>query len=191
MKSLNEDGLPILQSPRLVLTIPSNDDIPEIISFFDRNSAFFKSTSPIREIDFNTPAYWVTVLSDNRSSFLNGSTIKLFMFLRADEELRVIGEVNFSQIFRGVFLACKLGYKIDKNFQGRGLMKEGLTRAIEFCFNEVGLHRIEANYMPNNLRSANVLKSLGFDIEGKANNYLKIDGVWEDHILTSLTNHQL
>jgi len=52
----------------------------------------------------------------------------------------------------------------------------------------MNLHRIMANYVPTNERSASVLKKLGFQVEGYARDYLYLNGKWRDHILTSLTN---
>ena len=40
-----------------------------------------------------------------------------------------------------------------------------------------------ASYLPRNDRSGVLLKRLGFEIEGKARAYLRINGRWEDHIL--------
>ena len=72
--------------------------------------------------------------------------------------------------------------------QGKGYMTEGLKSAIDYVFQELNLHRVMANYMPHNQRSGNVLKRLGFVVEGYARDYLLINGKWQDHILTSLTN---
>ena len=55
-------------------------------------------------------------------------------------------------------------------------------------FREQHLHRISANYLPHNTRSAGVLKRLGFTVDGYARDYLRIDGRWQDHILTSLVD---
>lgn len=46
-----------------------------------------------------------------------------------------------------------------------------------------------AAYLPDNERSGKLLKRLGFVVEGYARDYLMIDGQWQDHILTSLINH--
>jgi ribosomal-protein-alanine N-acetyltransferase len=67
-------------------------------------------------------------------------------------------------------------------------MTEALSIAINYVFEELNLHRIMANYMPHNRRSGNVLKRLGFVVEGYARDYLMINGKWEDHIFTSLIN---
>ena len=60
--------------------------------------------------------------------------------------------------------------------------------ALKYAFNELELNRVMANYMPGNERSGNLLKKLGFSEEGLAKKYLKINGRWEDHVLTSLVN---
>jgi [ribosomal protein S5]-alanine N-acetyltransferase len=67
-------------------------------------------------------------------------------------------------------------------------MQEALTVGIKYVFNTMQCHRIQANYMPRNRKSGNLLAKLGFRVEGDAKDYLLINGVWEDHILTSLTN---
>ena len=63
-----------------------------------------------------------------------------------------------------------------------------VNQGVEIMFSDYGLHRIEANYMPCNLRSPRVLERCGFVREGFARAYLKIAGQWEDHVLTALVN---
>ena len=67
-------------------------------------------------------------------------------------------------------------------------MKSLLSFVIDFAFSELELNRIMANYMPRNNRSKRLLASLGFKEEGIAERYLLINGIWEDHVLTSLLN---
>ena len=98
----------------------------------------------------------------------------------------VVGVINLSQIVRGGFQAGIVGYSLDAGEQGRGLMCEGLLALIEYAFLDLGLHRVMANYRPENERSARVLERLGFEREGYAKEYLYIDGAWRDHVLTSL-----
>jgi ribosomal-protein-alanine N-acetyltransferase len=113
--------------------------------------------------------------------------VYLLLCLR-DNPSRVIGIMNFSQISRAAFQACYLGYKIDKDEQGKGLMTEAVRLGVAYMFEERKLHRIMANYMPRNAKSARVLKKAGFRIDGRAKAYLLINGKWEDHVLTSLVN---
>ncbi|MFN4174533.1 MAG: GNAT family N-acetyltransferase, partial [Parachlamydiaceae bacterium] len=112
--------------------------------------------------------------------------IRFFLF-RKDDPGMLIGMINFTQIFRGGFQACYLGYKIDKDFEGKGYMTKALKKSLSHIFEIEKIHRIMSNFMPHNLRSAKVLLRLGFVIEGYAKNYLKINEKWQDHILTALS----
>jgi ribosomal-protein-alanine N-acetyltransferase len=67
-------------------------------------------------------------------------------------------------------------------------MAEALRAANAFVFGSMRLHRIMANYRPENERSARLLERLGFEREGLARDYLFIDGAWRDHVLTALVN---
>lgn len=102
----------------------------------------------------------------------------------------VIGYANLSNIIRGAFHACYLGYGLAQERQGKGLMTESLRMVIEYAWNDLLLHRIMANYLPENERSARVLARLGFSIEGYARDYLFIGGAWRDHVLSALINPQ-
>src|SRR5215218_9941972 len=100
----------------------------------------------------------------------------------------VVGTCNYTNVVRGPFLACHLGYQIARAREGRGLMTEALRATNAFVFESMRLHRIMANYRPENERSGRLLDRLGFVREGLAKDYLFIDGAWRDHILTALTN---
>ncbi len=116
-----------------------------------------------------------------------GNAVRFFIFDKQDPT-KIIGCCNFTHIVRGPLQACYLGYKMDFAYCGRGLMFQALQAAISYMFNELNLHRIMANYIPENHRSAKILKRLGFTIEGTAKEYLYINHTWEDHILTALIN---
>ena len=125
----------------------------------------------------------------NIEEFKSDISLRLFLFKKDNPEV-IIGTVNFNNFVRGVFKACYLGYSIAESEQDKGYMTEALKVAIKYVFEELHIHRIMANYMPRNERSGNLLKRLGFTIEVNARDYLMINGRWEDHILTSLTNHK-
>lgn len=67
-------------------------------------------------------------------------------------------------------------------------MAAGLRCGIDYAFGELRLPRIMANYVPHNRPSKRLLTNLGFVTEGHAADYLLIDGRWQNHVLTSLTN---
>jgi len=99
--------------------------------------------------------------------------------LRGSGEL--VGGINVENIVRGLFKSATLGYYALKPHAGRGLMREGLIQVLDHVFRELKLHRLEANIQPTNLRSINLVKGLGFSLEGYSPRYLKICGRWQDH----------
>jgi ribosomal-protein-alanine N-acetyltransferase len=93
----------------------------------------------------------------------------------------IIGVVNLNQIFRKGFQNAYLGFYGMAAFAGRGLMTEAVRLAARYAFDEIGLHRLEANVQPGNARSLALVRRVGFRKEGFSPRYLKIGGVWCDH----------
>lgn len=111
--------------------------------------------------------------------------MQLWLFDLADGE--VVGQIGFGNLVAYPFYAATLGYALDHRRWGRGEMREALRVALDFAFDHFSLHRVMANHLPENQRSARLLRRLGFVPEGYARDYLLIDGVWRDHVLNALT----
>lgn len=173
-----------LETSRLILRSPKASDAEALVHFYKINS---KHLSPWETALDLKPAAVKSMFKTWAKERRMGASVRFFIFTRENPN-EIIGLCNFTQIFRGGFQACYLGYKLSKKHEGQGLMKEALEASIHFMFNEIGLHRIMANYMPKNIRSANLLSNLGFRIEGYAPKYLLINGAWEDHVLTAKIN---
>ena len=136
----------------------------------------------------NDDPYWQERLRLAREEHERDQSLRLMVFAVDEPDGPVVGECNFAQIFRGPFQSCYLGYALDAGRQGKGLMAEALRAALGHVFGAMGLHRVQANYRPENLRSARLLARLGFQPEGIGKDYLVIDGAWRDHVLTALRN---
>lgn len=93
----------------------------------------------------------------------------------------IVGVVNLSQIFRKGFQNAYLGYSGMAAFARRGLMRQAVGLAVRYAFDEIGLHRLEANIQPENAASIALVKRLGFRKEGFSPRYLRVGGVWRDH----------
>jgi ribosomal-protein-alanine N-acetyltransferase len=176
-----------LKTPRTVIRMAARRDLPTILSWYERNRDHLAPYEPVWPPDFLTVPFWERRIETAQDDFDQGRSARFFIFDRARPR-QILGSVSLSQIVRGPFQACYLGYALGADAQGQGLMSEALTRVVRYAFDDLGLHRIMANYMPHNRRSGNVLRGLGFVVEGYARDYLQIAGRWEDHVLTSLSN---
>ena len=107
-----------------------------------------------------------------------------FMFGATGEPL--LGGLSLSNVRRGVTQAAQLGYWTGLAFAGRGCMTAAVRALVPFAFDVLRLHRLEAACLPTNTASIRVLEKTGFRREGLARKYLKIDGVWQDHVLFAL-----
>lgn len=179
--------LPLITSDHLLLRIGIQEDIPEILKYYNENKAYLTPFSPSWVENFFTEEYWQYNLENSFLEFIHDQSLKLFIFFKKNSK-EIIGTINFNNFVRGSAHFCYVGYSLAENMQGKGYMTEGLKAATDYVFQELNFHRVMANYMPHNQRSGNVLKRLGFVVEGYARDYLMINGQWRDHILTSLTN---
>jgi ribosomal-protein-alanine N-acetyltransferase len=177
-----------LQTERLILTLPGPDAAPRLVTYFETNRDHLGPWEPPFPRGLFTNAFWERRLDQNQQEFKSGKSMRLVLFEKHRPSGPVVGLANFTQFVRGAFMACTLGYSLDEDMQGRGLMREALTTAIRHVFDELGMHRIQANYIPTNERSGKLLRHLGFDVEGYARDYLFINGQWRDHILTAKVN---
>ena len=153
-----------------------------LILFYKNNKVHLEDSMPIRDLSFYTDDYWNEQISQYSKVFEKGSSLR---FILMDED-KVIGTMTFDQIVYGVFRSCYLGYSLDMNYQGKGIMTKSLQFGLDYVMNELRLNRVMANYVPQNYRSGKLLRRLGFEREGYARKYLMLNGEWKDHILTSL-----
>jgi ribosomal-protein-alanine N-acetyltransferase len=127
----------------------------------------------------------VTPMSDEeayRKFLRHGRSPRSSNFFIVHRELGdLVGVINIEHIIRGFFYSAFLGYYAFEPHAGKGLMREGLILALEHAYDELKLHRLEANIQPANARSIALIKSLGFQLEGYSPKYLKISGRWRDH----------
>lgn len=121
-------------------------------------------------------------------AFLRTPGPRLQRHLLSSDDGDLIGVVNASEIVRGAFKSCYLGYYGFSPATGGGRMTEGLRLVIAHLFDVEGLHRVEANIQPGNERSIALVQRLGFRREGFSPDYLFIDGAWRDHERWALTS---
>jgi [ribosomal protein S5]-alanine N-acetyltransferase len=164
-------------------------DASSLLAYYLRNRERLRPWEPTRHDSFYTMEGMTGRLTEFERQI--AENMALYLFIRRTIDGSIVGECNFSNIVRGPFQACYLGFSIDGEEEGKGLMYAALQTSINYVFDELKLHRIMANYRPENTRSGALLARLGFSKEGIARRYLKINDVWTDHVLTAKTNDSM
>lgn len=100
----------------------------------------------------------------------------------------LIGTIGLFQVFRGPRESALLGYSLDQEHNGKGYTTEADNLVVNYAFEILNLHRIEAGVMPDNVGSIRVLEKVGFHKEGIAKKNVKINGSWEDHQMLAIIN---
>lgn len=178
----------LLTTERLHLMLLPPDAAERVLTYHLANKQHLGPVSPDRPATFFSTAYWRTRLAQDREDFRHDVSLRVFLLPRGQpiSLSPVLGSVALTHIRRGPLQAADIGYGLDHRHEGKGLMTEALQAVCDYAFGAMGLHRVQASHLPENLRSAAVLRRLGFVVEGYARDFLLLDGRWRDHVLTSL-----
>jgi [ribosomal protein S5]-alanine N-acetyltransferase len=161
----------VVVGKKIYLRFPKVSDLNEFIALNRSSKRLHRglASPPIQ------PEQFLTLLKKcQKDDFVS------FMICRVDNGT-IVGAINLSQIFRGGFQNAYLGYYIGAAYSGRGYMTEAIELALKYAFDELRLHRLEANIQPGNVASIALVKRAGFVREGYSRRYLKICGRWRDH----------
>ena len=145
-----------------------------------RNRAFLAPWSPIRADGYETVAGQRTDIDLVLEQHRRGGTVP---FVVLDDDGQVAGRLTLSGIVRGSFRSCAMGYWLSENRTGRGLATRAVAAALGHAFDELGLHRVQAETLVQNTASQRVLARNGFVQYGLAPRYLEIAGRWQDHLM--------
>jgi ribosomal-protein-alanine N-acetyltransferase len=175
----------VLDGERVSLRPLRVADAPTMVDLYRRNEAYLAPWDPLRPPDFYTLAYQEREIRAGLEADAGDRGYTCGIVTRATGHL--IGRLRLSGVTRGAFQSAYLGYWLDQEHAGRGLMTEAVRLAVGEAFAGLALHRVQAATLPHNLASIAVLTRNGFRREGLALRYLLIAGRWQDHVLFAIT----
>lgn len=108
-----------------------------------------------------------------------------------EHEGSICGQLTVSNIQYGAVLSGAIGYWVSKHVAGRGFAPTAVALVIDYCFQELGLHRIEICIRPENAASLRVVEKLGLVYEGRRNRFIHIAGDWRDHYCFAVLNEDV
>jgi ribosomal-protein-alanine N-acetyltransferase len=143
----------------------------------------WEATNPYAPMSFDTRASIRNLLAHSRDG--NG----LPFIVEHDGELA--GQLNVSSITWGSLSSATIGYWVGERFAGKSITPMAVALATDYCFYQLGLHRMEICIRPENAASLRVVEKLGFRYEGLRRRYIHINGDWRDHFCFGLVAEEL
>ena len=156
----------------------SEDDVPAMAAAYTRNRDHMARWDPIRDDGFFTEAGQRDYVRSKLAAVEAGQADAWLLHHGSD----VVGHLNINNIIRGVLLSASIGYMVDQDHLGRGLATRMVEHAVRRA-DAIGLHRLEAGTLVDNVASQAVLLRAGFAHYGTAEKFLFIAGRWQDHHL--------
>ncbi|MFN2451758.1 MAG: GNAT family N-acetyltransferase [Candidatus Dormibacteria bacterium] len=172
-----------LAPERVGIRLLERADAERLLDLRRRSRTYLEPWEPARPESFFTLAGQRQVVDELLARRSAGQVEPLVVSVDA----AVAGCLTLSNIVQGSFRSCSLGYWVAEEYSGRGVAGEGVRLTLTRAFGELGLHRVEAATLLDNLASQAVLQRNGFERIGLAPAYLSIAGRWQDHLLFQRT----
>lgn len=177
--------LPTVRTPRLIVRPLQADDRDAYIEMFRASAEHLRKWSPARRDDESLEAFWDRQWQRAQDGLRTGAALRLVGIhaQRGD----IAGCYNLNNITRNVFMNADAGWHTSVQYVKQGLGAEGVGALVDLAFapqpHGLGLHRVQANVIPENTASLRLAARCGFRVEGLARRMLLINGLWQDHVM--------
>ncbi len=172
-----------IETERLVLRFLNQTYAKQVLTFLEENKENYARYEAEKKPMYYTRIYQEYVLQNEYEASMKKSYLRYYIFEKDSEEERVIGTVSVGQLRGYPYCNGVLGYKMAADKQNQGYGTEAVKAVCEVACSYLGLHRLEAYTMMDNVSSMRLLEKCGFIQEGRCIKNLKVDGLWQDHYL--------
>lgn len=161
------------------LRLLATQDAQAYLELVQQTRIPYQPVEPVRDDEFYTLDAQIRRIEDRIKAADEGTGYQFGIFTIKDDLL--IGQVSLNNVVLGVAHYADMGYFIHPDYQGGGRMTAAVKLAVAYGFRALKLNRIQAAVLPTNKGSQRVLEKNGFQPEGIARKYLKINGMYQDH----------
>ncbi len=184
LRTTSDIGLPVT-GRRVLLRLPNMFDYAAWAELRGKSAAHLQPFEPAWASDELSRWAFRRRLRQHARDVADDAGYPLFIIAPASGAL--LGGITLSNVRRGVAQAASVGYWVGAHHAGQGVMTDALSALMPYAFDQLRLHRLEAACLPHNAASIRVLEKAGFQREGLARRYLRINGSWQDHVLYAST----
>lgn len=174
-----------LTTDRLELRILRPSEAPAVTEYLKRNRDFHAPYHQQYEDSYFTVGEQREYIRSDLSRYFEDRQYSFWISYR-DCPGKIIGRLSFTAVIRGALCSCLVGYHLDHEEVGKGIMQEALKAGCAYMFDTQKMHRIQADIMPVNTRSQSTAERCGFRRQGLNERYMKIAGEWKDHYIYAL-----
>lgn len=175
-----------MESRNIRLRKLETEDLPRLVEMEIQNKELFEQFSITRQPDFYTLEGQMKRMQIQEENRMQDKEYNFGIFHKGEEKL--IGTINLVQVMRGPVQSAIMGYTIDQQYSGNGYATEAVKLLVDYAFEELLLHRIEAGVKPHHEASMRVLEKAGFHKEGIRKKNVQINGQWQDHQMLAIIN---
>lgn len=162
------------------------EDAESLLDYLVRNREFHRPFVPVPPEGYYTIAFQRQALLAGLNRRLEGMQYR-FAITPTETPERIIGITAITAIEYGAFRNGRISYMMDGEWTGHGVATRSVEQLVEFAFTRLYLHRLEAHIMPRNAASRRVIEKCRFIEIGTGEKMVKINGVWEDHVIYART----
>jgi ribosomal-protein-alanine N-acetyltransferase len=173
-----------IDGPRVYIRPPRRRDERQWVEIRRISRDFLVPWEPAWPSDAATPAAYRRRYRRFCEEWRLRNGFAFFVFEQGSN--RLLGGITLTNVRRGVSQSGSIGYWMGKPYAGKGYMSEAVGLILYFCFDTLGLHRVEAACLLHNDASRTLLRKIGFREEGVARRYLCINGLWQDHVMHAI-----
>ncbi|MCT8970342.1 GNAT family N-acetyltransferase [Microbaculum marinisediminis] len=184
LRSVTADTGPAIHGDGVFLRTPQMGDFPAWTALRAESRPFLTPWEPTWPLDDLTRASFRRRIRRYIQDVREDNAYPFFVF--RSEDSAFLGGITLSNVRRGVTQSTSIGYWIGEAFARQGYMSAAVGAIMPFVFDQLRLHRLEAACLPSNTASIRLLEKVGFTREGFARRYLRINGVWQDHLLYAM-----
>ncbi|AIQ47711.1 alanine acetyltransferase [Paenibacillus sp. FSL R7-0273] len=161
-------------------------DAEELLLLQNKNRSFFSNYSTTRSANYWSLEAQQALIEKREQN--KQKDIEYYFGIYDNNAHKLIGTISLFQVVRGDIQSAFIGYFLDQEQNGKGFATESVKLIVNYAFNTLHLHRIEAGVKPHNIGSMRVLEKAGFHKEGISVKNVKINGIWEDHQMLAIIN---
>jgi ribosomal-protein-alanine N-acetyltransferase len=154
-------------------------DAAALAALYRDNAAFLAPTLPVSAEPLDAPPAQAARLETMLEERARDAA---YVYL-IEERRAPVGVLSLTGVARGAHQSAYLGYWVTREHNGRGIATAAVGLSLTVAFGSLGLHRLQAATLTDNVASQRVLEKNAFQRIGVAHAYLRIAGRWQDHVL--------